>query len=886
MRRIGILPPVKEMVEGSYYLEIWREKLNHCIVPSLPLHRPSQPAWILIVGAITGLCHIQGQEESAVITFTDAVAEYQKGNYQGLLPEVMGRTEDNPWNDEWWHLAVKLRMTLGQYQEAYRTAEAGLSRRAYSIKLRMAALEAARYNNLADKVEEHRGALGTNFSMWAYRVRSAEDLVDLGEAALLLGVDPKIVLENFFKPAREEEEAPARAYLASGNLALQKYDYQLASKTFQQALEKYPTDPDLWHGLAQAFLNGDRLQLVRYSEHALGLNPFHQPSHLLLVEHLIDAESYPLAEQHLEQILSVNPLHPKALALKAVIAYLQNDANTGDMHRAKALSSWGNNPEVDHTIGRKLSQKYWFAEGAEAQRRSLAFDPDYHPASIQLSQDLLRLGTSSEEEGWELAAHAHEHDPYNVEAYNLVTLADKLDQFTTLESDNFQLRLSKTEAPIYGHRALALLERAHARLTELYDTTLDDKTIVEIYPNSGDFAVRTFGMPGIPGYLGVCFGPVITINSPSTRQANWESVLWHEFCHTITLKMTRNRIPRWLSEGISVYQEMEENPSWGRRMTIPYRNRILDRKMQAISEMSGAFLLAESDEDIQFAYFQSYLVVKFISERFGMPPLRQVLLALGNGLDTNVALSQHLGPMEALDRDFAKWAREQALQLGGDFDLSTPTNPLEQALTLMNLEDNYPHVLQTTRQLMAEEKWGLARDRLEALIKRAGYIPGEENAHGLLAHTYRKLGLTEREYETWKTIAQTEGNRLQGVVRLLEIATEREDWAAVTNWSDAWLAIDPLAQTPWRALFRAQQSLNIPEGAIAAGKTLLRLEPSDLANVHFRLAQQMALMGDPEAHRQVLMALEEAPRYRAAYELLFTLVEPEAAEPLLHPTPP
>ncbi len=833
-----------------------------------------------------GIIELRAQEEREAITFGDAMVEYQKGNYQSLLPEVLIGTEENPWNDAWWSLAVKLRMTLGQYAEAYRTAEEGLNRRSYSIQLRMAALKAARYNNLADKVEEHHDALGTYFPMWAYRVRSADDLVDLGEAALLLGVDPKIVLENFFKAAREEEEPPAQAFLASGRLALKKYDFQLASKTFQQGLEKYPTDPDLWHGLARSFLNGDRSQLVRYSEHALGLNPRHQPSLLLQAEHLIDAESYAEAKQRLDQILSINPLYPQALALKAVIAYLQNDPLTGDLHRSTALSSWRDNPEVDHTIGRKLSQKYWFAEGAEAQRRALAFDPEYHPASIQLSQDLLRLGIASEDEGWELASHAHQHDPYNVEAYNLVTLADKLDQFTTLESDNFHLRLSEREAPIFGRRALALLERAHAHLTELYDTTLDGKTIVEIYPNSGDFAVRTFGMPGIPGFLGVCFGPVITINSPTTRQANWESVLWHEFCHTITLKMTRNRIPRWLSEGISVFQEMEENPSWGRRMTIPYRNRILDRRMLPISEMSGAFLLAENDGDLQFAYFQSYLVVKFFSERYGMRALRDVLLALGDGMDPNEALSQHLGPMEVLNRDFAGWAREQALKLGGDYDLSTPNNALERALVQMNREENYHFVLQTSRELVEEKKWDLARDRLEVLVRGAGYIPGAENAHGLLAQSYGKLGLTDREYETWETMAQTEGSRLPAVIRLLEIATEREDWVTAKCWSEAWLAIDPLAQTPWRALFQADRALNHPEKAIVSGKVLLRLDPSDMANVHFLLAQQMALIGDKGAHRQALLALEEAPRYRAAYELLFTLIESEATEPFPLLTPP
>ena len=871
---------------GCYYLAIRVEKLKIYSVPAPLLRRKAKPAWAFLLGVLMGISDLRAQEEKAIISFGDAVIEYQKGNYQRLLPEVLTGTEENPWNDAWWNLAVKLRMTLGQYADAYRTAEEGLDRRPYSIRLRLAALEAARYNNLANEAEEHRKALGTYFPMWAYRVRSPDDLVDLGEVALLLGVDPKIVLENFFKPAREEEEPPALAFLASGKLALNKYDYQLASGTFQQGLEKYPADPDLWHGLARSFLNGDRLQLVRYSEHALGLNPRHQPSLLLLAEHLIDAESYAQAGQRLDQILSINPLHPQALALKAVIAYLQNDPLTGDHHRSTALSSWRENPEVDHTIGRKLSQKYWFSEGAEAQRRALAFDPEYHPASIQLSQDLLRLGIASEDEGWELASHAHQHDPYNVEAYNLVTLADKLDRFTTLESDNFRLRLSEREAPIYGRRALALLERAHTRLTELYDTTLDGKTIVEIYPNSGDFAVRTFGMPGIPGFLGVCFGPVITINSPSTRQANWESVLWHEFCHTITLKMTRNRIPRWLSEGISVFQEMEENPGWGRRMTIPYRNRILDRRIQPISEMSGAFLLAENDEDIQFAYFQSYLAVKFFSERYGMRALRDVLLSLGDGLDPNEALSQHLDPMEVLNRDFAAWARERALKLGGVYDLSTPTNALEQALVQMNREDNYHFLLQTSRDLVEEKKWDLARERLEALVEGAGYIPGEENAHGLLARTYGKLGLTDREYETLETMAHTEGSHLQAVVRLLEIATEREDWEAAKCWSEAWLAIDPLAQTPWRTLFRADRALNHPEKAIVSGKVLLQLDPSDMANVHFQLARQMALMGDVEAHRQALMALEEAPRYRAAYELLFTLIESEATEQSPHPTPP
>src|SRR5947209_20567459 len=83
-------------------------------------------------------------------------------------------------------------------------------------------------------------------------------------------------------------------------------------------------------------------------------------------------------------------------------------------------------------------------------------------------------------------------------------------------------------------------------------------TFVEIFADPKDFAVRTFGMPDIPGFLGVCFGRVVTANGPAATggsASNWESVLWHEFCHVVTLKLTQNKMPRSLSAGISVYED-------------------------------------------------------------------------------------------------------------------------------------------------------------------------------------------------------------------------------------------------------------------------------------------------------------------------------------------
>jgi hypothetical protein len=56
---------------------------------------------------------------------------------------------------------------------------------------------------------------------------------------------------------------------------------------------------------------------------------------------------------------------------------------------------------------------------------------------------------------------------------------------------------------------------------------------------------------------------------------------------------------------------------------------------------------------------------------------------------------------------------------------------------------------------------------------------------------------------------------------------------------------------------------------------MLRLNPADPAEIHFRLARLLHASGSPEARRHVLLALEEAPRFRAAHELLLEIAGKE-----------
>ena len=80
--------------------------------------------------------------------------------------------------------------------------------------------------------------------------------------------------------------------------------------------------------------------------------------------------------------------------------------------------------------------------------------------------------------------------------------------------------------------------------------------------------MRNLGLPGLVGALGACFGRVVSMDSPQAKAPgtfSWQATLWHELAHVVTLQMSNQRVPRWLTEGISVYEEGREKPLVGQR---------------------------------------------------------------------------------------------------------------------------------------------------------------------------------------------------------------------------------------------------------------------------------------------------------------------------------
>jgi hypothetical protein len=140
-------------------------------------------------------------------------------------------------------------------------------------------------------------------------------------------------------------------------------------------------------------------------------------------------------------------------------------------------------------------------------------------------------------------------------------------------------------------------------------------------------------------------------------------------------------------------------------MTPRYREMILGDELTPVSKLSGAFLDPKSEMHLQFAYYESSLVVEFLVQKYGIDKLKAVLRDLGDGIEINEALGKELtdlnkakettapdkvekqnsndstnseaiaestGPLEQFDKEFAAFAHDRAEKLAPTLDFEQP----------------------------------------------------------------------------------------------------------------------------------------------------------------------------------------------------------------------
>ena len=139
-------------------------------------------------------------------------------------------------------------------------------------------------------------------------------------------------------------------------------------------------------------------------------------------------------------------------------------------------------------------------------------------------------------------------------------------------------------------------------------------------PRHADFSVRTVGLAGM-GILGVSFGPVVAMDSPTGRPLgtfNWGSTLWHELAHTFHLGLSGYRVPRWFSEGLAVFEERQARPGWGADASVDFLLAYHAGKLLPVSELNNGFVRPSYPQQIVHLLLSGVAGVRLYRCRMGV----------------------------------------------------------------------------------------------------------------------------------------------------------------------------------------------------------------------------------------------------------------------------
>lgn len=781
---------------------------------------------------------------------------------------------------EWRVIRMMGQRALGDVDGALQTAEAALAKFPDHLPLLMLRHDIAARFGRAEAAADSLRRVNESARKKPAKDRTAAEMIALGQAAIALGADARKVIEQYFEPAKRKDPKSEAAYLAAGALALVKEDFTRAADEFRKGLKEHGETADLRAGLARAFLPSDREKADENAGRALEINPRHEDAQLLRAEMLIGAEKFLDAEALIQNVLNVNEHSAEAWGLRLAVSEILVDAKRAQASRESGLKIWPRNPVVDMVAGRVLSRAYRFAEAAAHQRQALDFAPDYLPAKIQLCHALLRLG--EEDEAWKLAAEIRDKDGYNVQAHNIGLLEKEIARHAIHRDADFILKMPARERDIYGERALALLREAKTVLAAKYGLELRRPVLVEFFPAQQDFAIRTFGHLGGQGMLGACFGSVVTMNSPGSLahgRSNWESTLWHEFCHVITLSVTKNRMPRWLSEGISVHEERLRDPAWGMTMTSQFRKMIVeDGDLTPLTELSSAFMAPETEDHLMLAYYLSSVAVDFLIRRYGMDKFQAILKDIAEGKRINAAIAARTEEITKVDEAFKAHVTGivAAFEAGLDWkkpepeDLD-PTSPGALEEFVKKNPRNHWALNRRLAELMKNEKWEEAVAAADNLIKLVPEDFGTTSAHEAKVTALRELGRAKEEAEELRVIAAKNSDATSAYLRLIELAAAERRWDEVIANAARVFAMNPFLKTPQLQLARALEAAERTDEAAVVCRRLLLMEPDDPGALHFRLARLMRGKDDAGAKRHLLDALVLAPRFREAHKMLLEM---------------
>ncbi len=657
-----------------------------------------------------------------------------------------------------------------------------------------------------------------------------------------------------FEIAIKQTKAPALWKVRYGRLFHERFNNVEAVKLFNEALVADPGNAQAYLGLAIVSADGFDEKAPEYAAKAVALDPKLVEAHEVLAELLLEDAQADEAVKEANAALALSPDALDAMATLAAADLLSDKSADADAWMAKIKAV---NPEYGEgyaIVGEHLVLNRRYPEGVAYFRKAVEADPELWSARSQLGINLMRMG--EEEEPKKLLEESYNHGQTDAATSNSLLLLDSYKDFETTKDDTTILRLKKKEADLLRPYFQDELHKTIATYSAKYKMKLSGPVQLEVYPDHEDFAVRTMGMPGL-GALGVTFGDVVAMDSPSGRRPgdfNWAATMWHEMSHVFILSATKFRVPRWFTEGLAVHEEGQANPKWTNRLTPDVVAVIRDKKLLPVAEMDQGFIFPKYPDQVLVSYWQAGTICDYIAEKWGNAALMGMVTSFAALKTTPEAIQTNLKVSpEEFDKEYTAWLDKRVSATVANFD--TWRQQLKMLVGVTGSGDDDKVIAAAT-----------------AVIKMYPEYVEDANAYEILALAQLNKGNKQAAADTLAEYARRGGespDALKKLASLQEGLGHSKEAAATLNEINFIYPEDEDLHRKLGELWLAQGN---HEGAVREYAAVVAMKPLDMASAKFDVAKAYLAAGDKaKAEENVLGSLEVAPGYKPAQKLLLEI---------------
>jgi len=706
-------------------------------------------------------------------------------------------------------------------------------------------------------------------------------------AAALAGTERFMDAGDVYKTAVKAEPQNAEAWVAWGELLARKYNQPEAIENFKEALKIDPRMPEALLGYARNLADTDAEKAEEQFNAVIEVNPKMPAAHLFAATQFIESEQYPKAMDSINKALAVNPQMAEAFSLAAITYYLQGNTAEFNKYKDKVLAANPRYSKLYYTMAENAVSVRLYKDAVGFAKEALKLNPRDWDSMSLMGINLLRIG--QELEGTDALEAAFKGDNYNPWTGNTLNLLDRFARgdFERIKTPHFEVKLEKSESAALRPYVVDLLEKAYRTLTAKYNFTPQGPLSFEMFPSHNEFEVRAVGLTGL-GALGVCFGNLFVMDSPTAKELdhfNWGSTLWHEFTHIITLQMTDNKVPRWFSEGLSVFEERKAYPGWGDDMKLEYLKVIKQtarqpatepppaRRPQAegenpgeqraiptlakllpIAELNEGFLHPKYPAQVLVSYYQASMVSEYIEMKWGFPAIRNMLGLYKVGKTTEQVFREALNvSLEGFDTEFLKWIGDKA----------APIDPAK-----------YGKLLNEGTEALEAGDTDKAIVSLKEAVEMYPEYSDDNNAWEPLAQAYLKKGDKAAAADVLKKYLNYSELAFTSFVKLSELLEESGDKPGAAKALEGAMYVRPMDLKGHSKLGTLMLEAKQYSNAAREYETMIALKTPDRATAYYLLAQ--AYMGDgkkAEARKAVLSSLDIAPSYEPAQKLLVEILK-------------